>query len=172
MIMWDPETYPDVKTIADLGKAGADRALLRRRGLHGVPDRRGHRPGDQADGSYDGTPAKFVVARGKDAQQGFASAEPYIYENEVAAWGKPVDYQLIHDAGYPIYAVRGRRCAPATSRSSAPCLKKLVPVLQQAEVDYFADPAADQQADPRPGRPVRHRLGLLRRASPTTRWRR
>ena len=62
-------------------------------------------PSAQADGSYDGTPANFVAAGGKDAQQGFASAEPYIYENEVADWGKPVEYQLINDAGYPDYAV-------------------------------------------------------------------
>jgi hypothetical protein len=91
------------------------------------------------DGSYDGTPAKFVTAKGKDAQQGFASAEPYVYQYEVPAWGKPVKFQLTNDVGYPVYAsavsVRTGDLATLT-----PCLKKLVPVLQQAEVDYFKNP--------------------------------
>ena len=59
---------------------------------------------DQIDGSYDGTPANFVPSGGKVAQQGFASAEPYIYQNEITEWGKPVKFQLIHDTGYPIYS--------------------------------------------------------------------
>jgi hypothetical protein len=45
------------------------------------------------------TSANRVV--GKDAQQGFATAEPYIHQNEVSAWGKEVEYQLVNDAGYP-----------------------------------------------------------------------
>ena len=63
----------------------------------------------QTDGSYDGTPANFVAAGGKDAQQGFASAEPYFYEKVLKDWGKPIAYQLIHDAGWTaVRAVAGR----------------------------------------------------------------
>ena len=66
------------------------------------------RPGilstDQVDGSYDGTPALFVADQGASAQQGFGSAEPYIYENEVPDWGKPVAYAYINDAGWENYA--------------------------------------------------------------------
>lgn len=94
----------------------------------------------QVDGSYDGSPSNFVASGGAVAQQGFASAEPFIYENEVPEWGKPVAYQLLHDLGYPIYksmmAVRS-----AELEDDAACLEKLVPVLQQAEVEYFEDPA-------------------------------
>ncbi|MFI7589637.1 ABC transporter substrate-binding protein [Spongisporangium articulatum] len=145
MIMWDPATYPNVTDIKSLGQAlVANKGVVRYFGgaaymeyLKGS----GILPASVIDGTYDGTPAKFVAAKGKDAQQGFASAEPYIYEKEVAAWGKPVKYQLTHDMGYPIYAsavsVRSGELAELT-----PCLKKLVPVLQQAEVDYFANPAA------------------------------
>ncbi len=96
------------------------------------------------DGTYDGTPAKFAAAQGKDAQQGFASAEPFIYQNEVDAWGKPVKYQLVHDAGYPFYS-SAMTVRTADLEKDSACLKKLVPVLQQAEVDYFADPAATNQ---------------------------
>ncbi len=141
MIMWDPATYPDVKTIKELSATGA---IIRVFGAASYMEYlldSGQVQKAQVDEGYDGTPANFVAARGKDAQQGFASAEPYIYQNEVKDWGKPVAFQLVHDAGWKIYA------GTMSVRSNAyeeltPCLKKLVPVLQQAEVDYYADPAA------------------------------
>ena len=71
----------------------------------------------QIEGGYDGTPARFVAEDGKIAQQGFASAEPYIYENEVPEWGKPVAFQLIHDTGLEIYS-QTMSTRPRTSRSS------------------------------------------------------
>ncbi|MBR20848.1 MAG: nitrate ABC transporter substrate-binding protein [Leifsonia sp.] len=145
MVMWDPETYPDVHTIEDVLPAltasggvwryfdgSAYMEYLKSDGL-----------ADAAilDGSYDGTPANFVAAGGKDMQQGFASAEPYIYENEVADWGKPVEFALVHDAGWQSYqssvSVRSGDLEELT-----PCLEKLVPVLQQAGVDYYNDPTA------------------------------
>jgi hypothetical protein len=92
------------------------------------------------DGAYDGTPAKFVTAKGKDGQQGFATAEPFIYQNEVPARGKPVNFQLINDTGYPIYP-EAMSVRSADLEKLSPCLKKLVPVLQQADVDYIDNPA-------------------------------
>lgn len=140
MIMWDPATYPDVTDIAGLGEAGATiRAFPGRTYIDyfvGV----GTLKAEQIDSTYDGTPAVFVNEGGKVAQQGFASAEPYIYEFEVEAWGKPVDYQLINDAGYPTYAAVVS-VKPDTITEYADCLTALVPVLQQATVDYYADPA-------------------------------
>jgi len=144
MIMWDPKTYPDVKTVKDLGAAlEKDGGVVRYFNgaaymsyLQGA----GILPESVTDGSYDGTPAKFVTAKGKDGQQGFATAEPYIYEHEVSAWGKPVKFQLVNDTGYPIYpeavSVRSGDLEKLT-----PCLKKLVPVLQQADVDYIHNPS-------------------------------
>jgi hypothetical protein len=145
MIMWDPATYPKVKTIKELGTAlAADGGVVRYFGGAAYMDYltgSDTLPKSVVDGTYDGTPAKFVAAKGKDAQQGFASAEPYIYQNEIPAWGKKVDFQLINDVGYPVYAsamsVRTDELTKLT-----PCLKKLVPVLQQGEVDYFKSPAA------------------------------
>jgi hypothetical protein len=145
MIMWDPATYPEVTDIKSLGTALESKGgVVRYFGgaaymeyLKGS----GTLPKSVIDGTYDGTPAKFVTSKGKDAQQGFASAEPYIYEKELPAWGKPVKFQLTNDVGYPIYAsAMSVRTDDLTKLT--PCLKKLVPVLQQAEADYFADPAA------------------------------
>jgi hypothetical protein len=139
MIMWDPETYPDAETIEDVTKKGAvvryfaDSAYMEYLKSAGIV------PDAQADGSYDGTPANFVADQGKAAQQGFATAEPYIYENEVTEWEKPVKFQLINDTGYNYYqSVMAVRTGDL--EANADCLKALVPVLQQAEVDYFGDP--------------------------------
>jgi hypothetical protein len=143
MIMWDPKTYPDVKTIKELGaelqKDGGVVRYFNGAAYMGYLQGSGILPAAVTDGSYDGTPAKFVTAKGKDGQQGFATAEPYVYQNEVSAWGKPVNFQLINDTGYPIYpeAVSVRT---GDLEKLSPCLTKLVPVLQQADVDYITNP--------------------------------
>ncbi|UFS61023.1 ABC transporter substrate-binding protein [Subtercola endophyticus] len=143
MIMWDPTTYPNVKTIADLGKQLQPGKVVRYFGGSAYMDyltSSGILSKSQVDGSYDGTPASFVADQGASGQQGFASAEPYQYQYEVPAWGKAVNYQTLNDAGYPVYASAvSVRTADVSTLSS--CLTKLVPIMQQAEVDYFANPA-------------------------------
>ncbi|MBZ5738445.1 ABC transporter substrate-binding protein [Nocardioides mangrovi] len=144
MVMWDPEYYPDVEGVDDL-KAALDESGGVWRYFAGSAYQdylldAGYVSKSSQDSSYDGTPANFVAAGGKDVQQGFASAEPYIYENEVPSWGKPVKYALISETGWDPYqsemAVR-----TADFDKLSPCLKALTPVLQQAEVDFFADPS-------------------------------
>jgi hypothetical protein len=141
MIMWDPETYPDVETIADLGKTDA---VVRYFGGAAYMEwliADGQLSRDQVDGGYDGTPANFVAAQGVDAQQGFASAEPYVYENEVEDWAKPLAFQTIHDAGWESYAAT-LSVRSAELEEMSPCLELLTPVLQQAKLDFYGDPAA------------------------------
>jgi len=141
MIMWDPATHPDVTTIADLGQTDTIVRYFEGSAYMDYLVGAGVLTESQLDGGYDGTPAAFVASGGADAQQGYASAEPFIYENEVDAWGKPVEYQLIHDAGFQVYAsslsVRGDKVEELSG-----CLEALVPVMQQADLDYVADPAA------------------------------
>lgn len=148
MIMWDPKTYPTVTDIKSLGtalaKSGGVIRYFKGAAYMSYLQGAGVLPSSVLDGSYDGTPAKFVSAQGKDAQQGFATAEPYIYSKEVGAWDKPVKFQLINNTGYPIYP-EAMSIRSADSPSLAPCLKKLVPVMQQADVDYFAKPATANQ---------------------------
>ena len=142
MIMWDPATYPDVETIADLGEAGDPRALLRRRGVHGLlhPDRASSRP-TRSTAATTARRRSFVAAEGADAQQGFGSAEPYIYENEVADWGKPVAYAYINDAGWENYA-ESIATKPENIETYADC-------FEQARADH---PAVERRL-PRPTRP-------------------
>ncbi|MFG6192644.1 nitrate ABC transporter substrate-binding protein [Nonomuraea sp. JJY05] len=139
IILWDPATYPTFHTIKDIGRT--DTKVLYFGGntymeyLVGA----GLLKRSQVDGSYDGSPSHFVAAGGKAAVAGYANAEPYIYEKDVPQWGKPVKYQLVYDAGYPNYGpplvIR-----PADRQKLAPCLRKLIPIFQQAQVDVLAQP--------------------------------
>ncbi|RZS82682.1 hypothetical protein EV189_3077 [Motilibacter rhizosphaerae] len=140
MVMWDPKTYPDVKGIPDLTAKGVTTRVFSGSAWVSALEGKGVLKSNLVDGSYDGTPAAFVAAGGKKAQQGFASAEPYIYQHEVSAWGKPVKYQLTYDVGYQPYASAiAVRSSEVSSMSG--CLKVLVPIMQQADVDYLKDPS-------------------------------
>lgn len=143
IIMWDPDTYPEAETIADL----PDDTIVRYfGGASYIPFLldQGIVVDGQLDDTYDGTPAVFVAEGGAIAQQGFASAEPFIYQNEVPEWGKPVNYQLIHDTGFEIYAAAiGARAGDFEELT--PCIEAIAPVIQQAQVDYVNDPAATNE---------------------------
>jgi hypothetical protein len=91
----------------------------------------------QIDASYDGAPSRFVTE--SVFQQGFASNEPYKYEHDIKEWKKPVKYLLIDDAGYRIYP-SSLSVRPQRVTADAKCLKAVVPLMQQAQVDYMADP--------------------------------
>ena len=141
IIMWDPETYPDVETIADLKGEGVTIRYFETGAYMQYLLSSGQVEDSQLDGSYDGGPAVFIAEGGNIAQQGFASAEPYNYENVFTEWGKPVKFQLVHDAGWQTYA------APLAVLDSkkddlAGCMAAFAPVVQQAVVDYVADPTA------------------------------
>lgn len=141
IIMWDPGTYPDVKTIADLGEAGVTIQYFAGGVFMDVLVAQGILTADQIDPSYDGSPARFVAENGAIAQQAFASAEPYIYKNEVPEWGKDIAFQLIHDAGFQIYSQPlGIRAADL--EELRPCLQQFVPIVQKAVVEYVTDPGA------------------------------
>lgn len=140
IIMWDPETYPDVETIADLGAAGAIVNVFAGGSFIDVFVSEGILSADQVDPSYDGSPARWVAENGAIAQQGFASAEPYTYQNEIDEWGKPVAFQLVHDAGLEIYS-QALAIRAGDLETLRPCLEQLIPIVQQSVVDYAADPA-------------------------------
>jgi hypothetical protein len=140
IIMWDPATYPDVQTIADLKEPGVKVRYFGGAAYMEFLIADGQLDKAQTDGSYDGTPANFVAAGGRDAQQGFASAEPYFYEQVLTDWGKPIAYQLIHDAGWTTYA-QSLAATAENFEANRDCFAALVPVIQQSQVDYVNDQA-------------------------------
>jgi hypothetical protein len=139
MIMWDPATYPEVESIADLGEKGTIVQVFENGRFADVLVVMGLLQEDQIDRSYNGLPARFVAEQGRIAQQGFASAEPYTYEHDIEEWGRPIAFQTLHDAGFQPYSqTLGIR--PADKQALAPCLERLVPMVQQAAIDYLGAP--------------------------------
>ena len=140
MVMWDPATYPDIETMQDIGDAGITVNVFGGGTFPSVFVAQGIWTEDQLDASYDGTPARFISEGGKIAQQGFASSEPYNYENVFEEWGgKPLKFQLVHDAGFPIYS-QPVGIKTGDLETMRPCLELLVPIIQQATVDYAGAP--------------------------------
>ncbi|MCY3663856.1 MAG: hypothetical protein OXH28_13695 [bacterium] len=137
ILMWDPDDY-DFETFEDIGNSGA--TVLYFQGATYMDFLVANDVLDAAnvDGSYDGSPTRFIAEDGL-VQQGFATNEPYRYENEIDGWLKPVDFLLIHDAGVELYqsAVSVRSGDIERYRE---CLELIVPIMQQDLVDYFNDP--------------------------------
>lgn len=136
-LVYDPETY-DFESMEDVREEGA--LVIHREGASymeyllgaGVLDP------EQTDASYDGSPSRFIAEDGEILQQGFITSEPYVLENEVEEWGRPVDYLLAFDAGYESYYHLVAR--PDTMEEQRTCLEHLVPELQRAMLEYRDDP--------------------------------
>ena len=138
ILMWDPASHPDWRSVADIGKTDATVVVSKDQIYPQWMVGRGMLDQSQIDTSYDGAPARFV-GDPTIAQQGFANSEPYTYEHDTPSWDKPVGYGLIKDVGYDIYASNMSVRADKLEELS-PCLEKLVPIIQQSGVDYAASP--------------------------------
>lgn len=145
IIMWDPETY-DIGSWADV--KGTEAVISHFAGASyteylvgsGLVDE------SQLDGSYDGSPTRFIGEEGAIIQQGFATQEPYNYENAFAEWGKPVDSLLIHDSGYELYQGPLAILDSKLDDAARSCLAAFVPIFQQSIVDFQQDPTATNAA--------------------------
>lgn len=137
ILMWDPEAFPGIETFADIGETGAPVLYFEGSAYMDFLVGKGFITEDQIDASYDGAPSRFVTE--EVFQQGFASNEPYKYENDIDEWKKPVEYLLIDEAGYEIYP-SSLSVRPERITDDADCLAAVVPLMQQAQVDYMADP--------------------------------
>jgi len=130
IIMWDPATYPNVKTIADLKPLKVKVRYFKDATYMAYLTGTGILDPSQVDDSYNGKPDAFIADGGKSAQQGFATAEPYSYEHDITQWMKPIKYQLIADTGYDLYP-ESLNVKPDSITKYGDCLKAVVPILQQ-----------------------------------------
>jgi hypothetical protein len=139
VLIWDGSTYPGFTTIGDIGQSNTKVLYYSGAIYMDYLVGSGILRKSQIDGSYDGSPATFVADGGRTVVQGYATNEPWTYEHEVKPWGKPVASALIYDTGYPNYA-NMLAIRPTDKNRLAPCLAKLVPILQQAQVDFLTEP--------------------------------
>jgi len=98
----------------------------------------------QLNTSYDGGPAQFVAANGNVISQGFATYEPYFYQHELKEWDKPVKVLVVGNS-YPVY-MNALAARPTVLSQYHACLTKLVPLFQQALIDYVTDPVTADRA--------------------------
>ena len=135
VVLWDASKHPEAKTIADAAKT------VKSFFVYGEPSwmqyfiAQGLINKGQVDSNYKGN---LLLATDDAAHQGFVTSEPYKYAN-LETGSITTGYQLIHEAGWNSYAqnfaIRKDRL-----EELRPCLEKVVPVIQQAQIDYIADP--------------------------------
>ena len=143
VLISDPKTIPSLATISDV-------IAQANKGVHfyvsslqtayvqyliskGVPE-------SAFIGGYAGDLAKFATGGGSVVQQGYATSEVYNLEHTTPVWNKPVNYNFISAYGMNDYDEVIE--VPKTKFSAMQsCLTKLVPMIQQAEVDYVQSPA-------------------------------
>jgi len=143
MILWGTKAHPDFNTIADIGQTDTKILYYQTDAYAQYLIGAGLVRASQMDGSYDGTPSRFVTSGGTIANAGFATSEPYIFKNELpkGQTGFDTNLQLINDTGYPMYS-EALSIRAEDKDKLAPCLKKLVPIIQQSSVDFITNPAA------------------------------
>ncbi len=143
-LFWDRATYPrgfhsvaDLRAFAASGRGKMYISTTRRtfgRYLLGQGI-----PRDAFVEGYGGDGENFVLNRGRWLNQGSLTSEGYQFAHG-RRWSKPVDFLLLSDMGYPLYP---GMVSVATGRMAAlaPCLQRLVPLLQRAQVNYVRHPA-------------------------------
>jgi hypothetical protein len=143
MIMWDPQTWPQFNIIADIGQTDAKVRYFKGDTYMEYLVGSGILRRSQLDDSYDGSSDKFFEAEGRITQAGFATSEPYLYEND-ERWGRKLNFALVNDTGYPFYP-QALSIRSADKQKLAPCLRKLVPIVQRAQIDFINNADATNQ---------------------------
>lgn len=135
VLLWDATKHPEAKTIADAAMTiktfyvYGDPAWMRYFEAQGLIQK------DQVDSNYKGN---LLLSTEDAVHQGFATSEPYKYAN-LESGAITTGYQLIHDAGWNSYA-QNLAIRKDRLEELRPCLEKIVPIFQQAQLDYIADP--------------------------------
>jgi hypothetical protein len=142
VILWDKKNHPNAKTIADIAKEVDTITVFGGATYIEYLIAAGIVPAAKVDFNYKGDKLLAKPGQEKVAHQGFATAEPFQYS--VLDTGKiDIGFGLVHDAGWTLYpeSLAVRADALKDDKTKA-CLKMLVPMFQQAQIDYIADHAA------------------------------
>ena len=141
MVMWDPEQN-EVSSPTDIAATGAQVLHFPGTSYIDYMISEGMMTEDQSNPSYDGSDGAWVAAGGDFFQQGFATNEVYKYENDIA-WkdGAPADVEFytVGDLGFDNYPAAITMLESRMNELDG-CLTELVPMMQQAWIDFLADP--------------------------------
>jgi hypothetical protein len=135
VILWNASKHPGIATIAEIANevpavsVFGDRPYMRYLVSEGVV------PNEKVDTNYKGS---LMLATDDIAHQGFATSEPFRYAN-LESGSIETAYQLVHDAGWTSYP-QNLAINKLRLETLRPCLTKLVPMMQQAQIDFVASP--------------------------------
>lgn len=135
VVLWNADDHPEATTLDEVSQVVdgiyvfGEPTWMRYFINQGLVDE------SSVDSNYQGN---LVLATENVAHQGFLTSEPYKYET-LESGAIRTAHVLIHDMGWNSYAqnlaVRADRLDDLRD-----CLVDLVPVLQQAQIDYIDDP--------------------------------
>ncbi len=135
VILWNKALHPTAATISDIAKE-VEAVSVYSFGPYvqylvnaGIIDAR------KVDANYKGD---FALATRDIAHQGFATSEPYRYRT-LESGAINTAYQLVHDAGWTSYP-QNLAINKLRLEELRPCLTALVPIMQQAQIDFVGDP--------------------------------
>jgi NMT1/THI5 like len=133
VFIWDKKKHPDFNSIQDIGQTNTTVYTFHSANADYLLGSGILRP-SQLNYSYDGSPSLFM-AKPDSVVGGFSTNEPFIYRS----LGRDVDYAYVSDTGYPnyrnVWTVRQDQ-----QQKLAPCLRKLVPMLQRAMIAFMSKP--------------------------------
>jgi hypothetical protein len=133
VFIWDKRAHPNFNSIQDVGQSDATVYTFRSANADYLIGS-GILRARQIDYSYDGSPSLFM-AKPDSVVGGFATNEPFIYRS----LGRDVAYAYVADTGYPdyrnIWTIRQDQ-----QQKLAPCLRRLVPMMQRAMIGFMAEP--------------------------------
>jgi hypothetical protein len=142
VILWDKKSHPNAKTIGDIAKEVDEVTVFGGATYIDFLTSTGIVPKAKANFNYKGD--KILAKPGSDkiAHQGFATAEPFQYAH-LDTGAIDVGYSLVYDTGWKLYpeALSARADALKDAKTKT-CLKALVPMFQQSQIDYIANHAA------------------------------
>ena len=131
--LWDAAKHPNAMTLSEALQEIDTVSVFGHLAFVDYLIAKGILPEKKLDLNYKGD---LQIATRDVIHQGFSTAEPFQYEMQ---HGIKVAFESLYDLGWPIYpetfAVRADQIQTLT-----PCLKKLVPILQRAQVAFLADP--------------------------------
>lgn len=135
VILWNRTKHPNALTIADIATQVPAISVFGDRPFMRFFVEKGLVPADKVDGNYKGS---LMLATDDIAHQGFATSEPFRYAT-LESGAIDTGYQLIHEAGWTSYP---QNLAINKLRLEAlrPCLQEIVPMMQQAQIDFITAP--------------------------------